>query len=104
MTATGNIGEANPKSRTFGVRTFVLLATTIALHLFVLIGPDYMPLFKTEPGRFYGIILVLWIPTLWAVLLQIRYRKPPETIATNIAVLGAIFWWFCFIAHFFLRP
>lgn len=106
MKDTGDIQEPSAKHGRPGLRTFVLLLLTFGLHLFVWIGWYFVPFLNTwieSSPLFSEILLRLVMPTLWAAFLQFRYRKTPERVASDIALLGAIGWWVIFFGVLYTK-
>jgi len=81
----------------------LLVAITLGIHVSILLGPDYIPVFRSWKP-IVGTTIVLVVPTLWGLFLFLRYRAFPERMVAFGALAGAGFWWMCWIVSHWLRP
>ncbi len=97
------ITGTNSQGRGSLLRVILLLVFTVAFNLFAMLAPDYL-LDDVSLVPYFGLLLFPGLPTLWAILLLIRYRKNPEKIVAYVALAPAAFWWGCFLIGSWLRP
>jgi hypothetical protein len=82
----------------------LLIVITVGIHVFILLGPDYIPIRSSwEPLPLIGTLILLAIPTLWGLFLLIKYQSFPERFVAYLALGAAGCWWTFWIASHRLR-